>query len=125
MRVSDCMSTDLTLVAASTTVGEAAALMGQRGIGSVLVSDDGGPPAAIFTERDIVRALSQSFDAPAQPISAWMTEAPETIGADADVTDALRLMHARHFRHLPVVEAGRLVGMVSMRDLSRARIGGV
>ncbi|MHB8573153.1 MAG: CBS domain-containing protein [Candidatus Dormibacteria bacterium] len=120
MLVRELMSTDLVTVEPATTVGAAAALMGQRHVGSLLVVED-GRPAAIFTERDIVRALTNSFDAPSNPVSAWMTAEPRTISPDLPAEDALGIMVRGHFRHLPVTEGGLLVGMLSMRDISRAR----
>jgi CBS domain-containing protein len=107
----------------TTTVAEAATVMGERRIGSALVMD-GERLAGIFTERDIVRALGKHFDAAGHPVSEWMTADPLTIGADTKVEDALRTMLDRGFRHLPVVEGARVLGVVSMRDLSAAGAGG-
>src|SRR5437763_742939 len=113
------MSTNLTTVAPATTVAEAATLMASRHIGSALVCD-GEELAGIFTERDIVRALSQDFGAPSEPIENWMTRDPKTVGPDADVRECLDIMVQRGFRHLPVTEGRKVVGIVSIRDLSRA-----
>jgi CBS domain-containing protein len=115
--VRDVMKTKLHLVSASATVGEAVSLMAQQRIGSALVMD-GTRLIGIFTERDTVRAISQASDAPSHEISSWMTRDPETIGPDVNTEVALRVMLERGFRHLPVVEEGRVVGMVSMRDLA-------
>jgi CBS domain-containing protein len=81
---------------------------------------EGGKLVGIFTERDIVRALSQDFDAPGHAISHWMTRDPRTIPPSASVEDALQTMFAGGFRHLPVAEGDEILGVVSMRDLSRA-----
>src|SRR5215471_11520300 len=116
-RVRDVMSTRLYSVGPSDTVGEAVAVMAQHRIGSVLVME-GERLLGIFTERDTVRALSLSHDAPRHQIVSWMTPDPRTIGPDTDSDEALRLMLDRGFRHLPVVEEGKVVGMVSMRDLA-------
>ncbi|HEX8100908.1 MAG TPA: CBS domain-containing protein, partial [Actinomycetota bacterium] len=78
----------------------------------------------IFTERDIVRALSQDFDAPGHPLSQWMTTAPMTITPEASADEALQTMLSGGFRHLPVVEGEQVLGVVSMRDISRASAGG-
>ena len=72
------MSTDLTTVSPSTTVAEAATLMASRHIGSAIVCQD-EELVGIFTERDIVKALSQDFDAPSEPIEHWMTRQPTTV----------------------------------------------
>jgi CBS domain-containing protein len=118
----DIMNATLVTADAEATVAEAATIMGERHVGSTLVMD-GDRLVGIFTERDIVRALSQDFDAPGHPISHWMTTDPMTIGPDATVDEALSTMLSGGFRHLPVSEGGKVLGMVSMRDLSRARAG--
>jgi CBS domain-containing protein len=117
--VGEIMSTSLVTAEPSSTVAEAATIMGERHVGSTLVMED-GRLVGIFTERDIVRALSQDFDAPGHPISHWMTSDPRTIAAETTVEEALEIMFAGGFRHLPVAQGSEVLGMVSMRDLSRA-----
>lgn len=116
-QVRDVMSTQLHTVEPADTVGEAVAVMAQNRIGSVLVMEE-GRLLGIFTERDTVRALSQSHDAARHEIQSWMTHQPKTVGPDEDTDVALRFMLDSGFRHLPVVEGGKLVGVVSMRDLA-------
>jgi CBS domain-containing protein len=111
------MSTTLHTVSPSTTVGEAVALMAQYRVGSTVVMD-GTRLAGIFTERDTVRAISQSHDAPAHEVSSWMTREPMTVGPDDEVETALQTMLDHGFRHLPVVENGEVIGIVSIRDLA-------
>jgi CBS domain-containing protein len=111
------MSTTLHTVSPETTVGEAVALMAQYKIGSTLVMD-GTHLAGIFTERDTVRAISHSHDAPSHEVSSWMTREPMTVGPGDDVEAALNTMLDHGFRHLPVVEAGEVIGIVSIRDLA-------
>ena len=111
------MSTTLHTVSPDTTVGEAVALMAQHRIGSTVVMD-GTRLAGIFTERDTVRAISQSHDAPAHEVSSWMTANPMTAAPDDDVEAALQTMLDHGFRHLPVVENGEVIGIVSIRDLA-------
>ena len=122
MRVSEAMSRELTTAGPATTIAEAASLMSQRRVGSTLVVQ-GDQLVGIFTERDIVRAVSHDAGAMRAPLEHWMTRRPKTISADADLDQALRIMIDGHFRHLPVVEEGRLVGMISMRDVSRVSLG--
>jgi len=121
-RVREIMSTELVAVEPTATIAEAATLMGEHGVGSALVLE-GTRLAGILTERDVLRALAAHFDAARQPVAEWMTPDPTTIGPEATVREALELMLSRGFRHLPVVEDDRVVGMVSIRDLSRAAIG--
>jgi CBS domain-containing protein len=117
--VGEIMTKDLIAVGSGATVAEAATVMGERKVGSALVIDE-GVLVGIFTERDIVKALSQDFDAPGHPITHWMTRDPTTISRETTVQEALDMMLMRGFRHLPVVDGTTPVGMVSMRDLSRA-----
>jgi CBS domain-containing protein len=117
--VRDVMTKELITVEASATVAETATVMGEHHVGSALVLD-GDALAGIFTERDIVRALSQDFDAAGHAISHYMTRNPTTVSPEAGLQEALSMMLSGGFRHLPVVEEGRPLGMLSMRDISRA-----
>jgi CBS domain-containing protein len=116
-QVRDVMATKLQTVGPEDTVGEAVAVMAQNRIGSVLIME-GDRLLGIFTERDTVRALSQSHDAARHEIVSWMTHDPTTVAPEVNSEDALRTMLDSGFRHLPVVENGKVVGMVSMRDLA-------
>jgi CBS domain-containing protein len=118
--IREVMSSHLETVDPETTVAQAATVMAEKRIGSALVMEDGSL-AGIFTERDIVRALSQDFDAPSHPISHWMTRDPKTIGPDESTQVALDRMLQGGFRHLPVVEGGEVIGVVSIRDLAAGR----
>jgi CBS domain-containing protein len=117
--VREVMSTNVITVEPDATVAEAATVMGGKRVGSALIMD-GDRIAGIFTERDIVRALGEHFDAAGHPVSNWMTRNPNTITPDAPVDEALNRMLAGGFRHLPVVEDDRVVGMLSMRDVAGA-----
>lgn len=121
--VSELMSHTLHRAGASTTVAEAATIMARGRVGSTLVVD-GDRLIGIFTERDIVRAVSHSPDAPADPIGHWMTPGPQTVTPGTGAGEALRMMLAGGFRHLPVLQRGRVVGMLSMRDLAAAGVKG-
>lgn len=119
MRVAQIMSTDLCTAEPEATVGEAATLMGEHQVGSVLILED-GHLVGILTERDIVRALSSTHDAPIRPVVEWVTKDPRTVSPDVEVRDALRTMVDGGFRHLPVVEGEKVVGMISIRDVAGA-----
>jgi CBS domain-containing protein len=121
--VGEIMTKELISVGSGATVAEAATVMGERKVGTALVVD-ADELVGIFTERDIVRALSQDFDAPGHPITHWMTRDPATITSETTVKEALDIMLTRGFRHLPVLDGSTPVGMVSMRDLSRATAQG-
>lgn len=116
--IRDVMSTELTTVAPGTTIADAATLMSTHQVGSALVID-GDRLVGIFTERDVLRAVGSDFDAEQHAVSEFMTKDPKTIGPEADAREALESMFAFGFRHLPVVDGGRAVGVVSMRDVTR------
>lgn len=120
--IREVMRTELVTVGPSASVTEAAHAMSVGRAGSVLIVE-GSELLGIFTERDIMGALTRSPDADVGRVSLvarWMTETPVTIGPDATVGEALDVMLSGGFRHLPVVDGGSLVGMVSMRDLARS-----
>jgi CBS domain-containing protein len=121
--VADLMTSGSILsISADTTVAEAATVMGERRVGSALIMD-GESLSGIFTERDIVRALGEHHDAAEHPVSEWMTANPMTVPPSTAIEEALRTMLDRNFRHLPVVDGGRVLGIVSMRDLTAAEGG--
>lgn len=119
--VGDIMTTALFSIEPGTTVAEAATVMGERRIGSALVME-GDRLLGIFTERDIVRALGQHFDAAGHAVSEWMTADPLTVPPGTAAQEALQTMLDRGFRHLPVTESDRVIGVVSMRDLTKAGV---
>jgi len=119
--VREVMSTGLITVAPSAMISEAVGTMSKAGVGSVLVLEDGAL-VGILTERDVLRAFDQMHADPARvsPVSKGMTRDPRTIDLDATVGAAMDRMLDGGFRHLPVMEGGTLVGIVSMRDLARS-----
>jgi len=118
--VADNMTRSLLTVTAEATLGEAAAQMSERGVGAVVVLE-GEAIAAILTERDVMKAVAAGQSGSAA-VSEWMTRHPDTI-EPTDTTDhAATLMIHGGFRHLPVVEEGRVVGIISIRDLVRVAL---
>jgi CBS domain-containing protein len=119
--IREVMTEKLITVEPSTSVAAAVTVMGMQGVGAVLVMEK-GRVEGIFTERDLVRAMSNDIGASSQPVAQWMTRNPVTVGPEVPVDEALEIMLNGHFRHLPVMEGERLVGVVSIRDLSRAAL---
>jgi len=111
------MSTSLVTVAPSASVAEAATVMATNRVGAALVMD-GDRLAGIFTERDILRALAAHFDAAGHLVTHWMTTEPTTLPPDAAAAEALDLMLERGFRHVPIVDDDRVIGIVSLRDVT-------
>lgn len=104
------------MLAAHETVQKACRCMWEHRIGSVLVIDDQQRLNGIFTGRDAVRALAEGKDAARTPLAQAMTPNPITITPESRAIDALRAMRDGGFRHLPVVEDGRILGIVSRGD---------
>lgn len=101
---------------ATMTVSEAARLMREHRVGAIMVVQEGAL-AGIFTERDaLIRVLADGRDVQATRLADVMTRNPKTIHPDRSFAEALQMMYGGSFRHVPVVEDGRPVGMVSARD---------
>lgn len=98
------------------TVDAAARLMKGKQVGAILIMDE-GRLVGIFTERDaLFRIVSEGRDPKTTCLAEVMTRNPRTIHPDKPFPDALHLMHEGGFRHVPVVENGQPVGMISARD---------
>lgn len=100
----------------TTTVGRACQHMRERKAGSVLVVDDDGQLVGIFTGRDAVRRVLASGKSGDVPLRQVMTENPTTMSPDKTAIDALRLMWDGGFRHLPLMEGEKVVGVISRGD---------
>ena len=119
MRIAEIMQTDLVAVRPAATAVEAAATMKHRGVGACLVMD--GPElAGIFTERDLMRAFAEGGDVRGRRMSDLMTRDVTLAPPDADVIWAADTMKRIRARHLPVGEDGKVLGIVSLRDLFAA-----
>ncbi len=100
----------------NTTVAVAARTMKKQRIGALMVVD-GGRLVGIFTERDAVfRVLAEGRDPSRTPLADVMTTQPRTIAPDRAIDQALLMMHDGGFRHVPVVDGGKPLGMISARD---------
>ncbi len=102
------------------TVLEAARTMSERHIGAVLIALE-GQLQGIFTERDVLtRIVAPGLDPGETILGSVMTPDPDTRGPGDDPLEALQRMSERGYRHLPIVDDGRLIGIVSIRDLYAA-----
>jgi len=106
-----------------TPLMELVGTIASRRIGAVLICDEAGDLIGIVSERDVVKALAakgpELHTLLAQDV---MTPNVTTVAPDTTINDAMELMDRGYFRHLPVVDAGSLVGIISVRDVVRARI---
>ncbi len=117
-RIGDIMSGNLVTTEATTPLQEAAERMCDRGIGASLVLNGSGVLVGILTERDVLRAVAQG-GVEGTNVAAWMTRDPDTVGVDDTTRQAAELMVRGGFRHVPVVDGDKPVGIVSIRDLMR------
>ena len=116
-------SGDVLTIRPDATVAEAARLLSQRRIGCLVVSRDGARPEGVLSERDIVHALLEKGPALMQtPVSQLMTRCPVTCAPTDSLRHALQLMEDHHIRHLPVLDDGHLIGVVSARDFTRLQL---
>ena len=105
-------------VAPEDTLGEAAERMAQDGVGSAVVLDS-GRLIGILTERDLLRAVAGRVHTSEARVREWMTVDPITATEATSADEAMRTMLEQGFRHLPVIEGGRTIGVVSLRELMR------
>lgn len=110
-------------IAPTARVAEAAAVLGAKRFGALVVSHGDGTVSGILSERDIVRGLGE-FGAQAldKPVSALMTAKVETCTLADNSDTVMNVMTTGRFRHLPVIENGRMVGLLSIGDVVKARI---
>jgi CBS domain-containing protein len=115
--VGDVMTRNLLTVDPATELRKAAEQMSDRGVGAILVLS-GESVSGILTERDVLRAVATG-PVEGTHVAAWMTRDPETVDIGESTGQAAAIMIHGGFRHLPVVDGGRPVGIVSIRDLMR------
>ncbi|HEX3981932.1 MAG TPA: citrate synthase [Acidimicrobiales bacterium] len=114
--VEDLMSSPPVTCPADASLTEATALMDRGQIGSVVVTD-GSAVVGILTERDLLRAGANGGDPRTEAVRSWMTADPDVLGRHDRVDEAWSGLTHHHYRHLPVLDHGDLVGVVSLRDL--------
>jgi len=124
MRIGNLLeSQDLLTLDESASVLDAARAMTSRRVGAVLVTTGEGRLAGIFTERDLMaRVIVERRDPEKVLVCEVMTRDVFSVGPDEAVADVRAELQRRHIRHLPVVVDGRVVGILSLRDLLRADI---
>jgi CBS domain-containing protein len=118
--VRDVMSTNLLTVDATQSLPGAAAQMDARRVGAALVMN-GERLSGILTERDILHAVATG-EVEGTKVGAWMTHDPDTVTPDERAEHAAAIMLHGGFRHLPVLDGDKPVGIVAIRDLMRLAI---
>jgi len=117
----DLMTHSLLTVAPEDTLGEAAQKMSDENVGSAVVLDH-GRLIGIVTERDLLRAMAGRVHPSEGRVREWMTVDPVVVSQETTTADAARIMLENGFRHLPVVEGERTLGIVSLRDVVRGEL---
>lgn len=106
-----------------TLVEDAAKILADKGIGTVIVSSDGLTPDGILSERDIVRELARrGAGCMSDKVDDYMTINVVTCSGNEDATSVMETMTEGRFRHMPVMEDGKLIGLVSLGDTVKARL---
>lgn len=119
MKAKDVMTQDPATLGPDATLGEAATLMRQEDCGSIPIVDD-GRLVGIVTDRDIViRAVAAGKDPRSTKVSEVMSADPVCISADTDIDEAAKVMAERQIRRLPVVEDGKLAGILVIGQIAR------
>jgi len=110
-------------VKATASISEAVGILSEKRIGTVVVSNDGTSLDGILSERDVVRELGRRGVAClAEPVSAIMTVKLVTCGLEDKADKVLEMMTNGRFRHVPVVENGAMIGLISIGDVVKARL---
>ena len=117
--IDEMMTTDPMTVSSQATIGDAARIMRDADIGDVIVLDESGKVSGIVTDRDlVVRGLAEGADPAQARVMSILDAGVVSITSDEDVDAALDLMRDHKIRRLPVIDDGRLVGIVTLGDLA-------
>ena len=116
-------SQDVITIGPDAGVRELIAKLAEHNIGALIVSSDGQSLDGIVSERDVVRHLHSDGTVVNNVVSAIMTDVVETCGPDDDLDAVMQRMTERRFRHIPVVQDGALVGIISIGDVVKHKIG--
>lgn len=122
MQLRDMVTSEPVTGQAEWTLREGVRQMRLTRKGSLLIEDKSGNVIGIFTERDVVAALANDAVLDEDILRDWMTPVPDVVAAGVDATSAAKAMVSGGYRHLPVLEDGKLIGVVSARDLLRVLV---
>ena len=116
MLVRELVGGEVVAVGPQTSINDAAKIMRSNEVGALAIELD-DQLLGILTERDLVRAIASGADLEAAIAEEWMTDYPDTFGPEMGVSDAAEWMMATGYRHLPIVDEGKTIGMVSIKDV--------
>jgi CBS domain-containing protein len=114
---------DVVTITPDAGVRELIATLAEHNIGALVVSSDGVALDGIVSERDVVRHLHHDGTVINNTVAAIMTTSVQTCSPEDDLDDVMTTMTTRRFRHIPVCEDGRVVGIVSIGDVVKHKIG--
>jgi CBS domain-containing protein len=118
-RILNLKGSDVVTIAPDRPLLEAIAILTKERIGALIVLDDNGQLVGVLSERDIVHLLSNKD---ANPVSSAMTTSVKSCSPDDTITHLMQVMTTGRFRHMPVVENGRLAGVISIGDVVKHRL---
>jgi CBS domain-containing protein len=108
-------------IAPEKSLQDAAALLTEHSIGAVVVVNSAGRLIGILSERDIIREMARNPQVPSQTVDQVMTQNVITGTAEDDIYSIAHLMTEHRFRHVPILEDGELIGMISIGDIMKAQ----
>ena len=118
IKVGDAMTLDPVIVKGDSNIKEAVKLMNSKKVGSLLIKE-GNAVKGIFTERNVIKAIAKDLDISKTKISEVMDSPVHSVSPDLDIFEAMKAMAKKNIRRLAVVNEGRLVGMITMKDMLR------
>ena len=122
-RILDDKGRDVITTQPHRTLKEVVDLLADRGVGAVVVSDASLSVLGILSERDVVRVIAkQGASALQDPVSRYMTPKVITVKSDDTIEHVMQTMTAGRFRHVPVVDGGRLIGIISIGDVVKRHV---
>ncbi len=115
-------SSNVITVRPDQSIKDAIDLLVEHDIGALIVVDEHGQPVGIISERDIIREAARTETVLAQTVAGVMTKDLVVASPQDDLGTVLQTMIARHFRHLPIVDQERLIGVISIRDVLKVQL---
>ena len=115
-KVCDAMTVKPIIVSPNQDIQECAKKMMKHGVDSLIIKEK-DRPVGIFTENDLIRVVAENIDIKKTKIKDVMTKKLTTIGPEKDIFDALKLMLDKDIRRLPVVDSGKVVGFLTLKDI--------
>jgi CBS domain-containing protein len=126
MRISEVLAAkarrEVITIKPQASVRELLAALAEHNVGALIVSDDGSSVGGIVSERDVVRRLHEDESMLTSPVSSIMTTEVHTCQGKDPVIDLMRVMTDKRIRHVPVVQDGKLSGIISIGDVVKSRM---